>query len=70
MPAPGGDGYLMPGYNYDSVVALRAVDETVAASSGGSSGIPGWTWLVVAVGAVVLMVVLARRGRRRELGED
>lgn len=70
VPAPGGDGYLMPGYNYDSVVALRAVDETVAASSGGSSGIPGWTWLVVAVGAVVLMVVLARRGRRRELGED
>ncbi|HEX7247489.1 MAG TPA: ABC transporter substrate-binding protein, partial [Actinomycetota bacterium] len=70
VPAPGENGYLMPGYNYDSVVALRAVDATVAASSGGSSGIPGWIWLVVAVGAVALIVGFSRRGRRRELGED
>jgi len=69
VPAPGADGYLMPGYNYDSVVALRSVSESVAASSGGSSGIPGWIWLVAGVGLVAVIVVLSRRGRRRELDE-
>ena len=70
VPAPGTDGYLMPGYNYDSLVALRSVDSTVAASSGGSSGIQGWVWLVAGVGIVAMIVMVTRRGRRRELGED
>jgi peptide/nickel transport system substrate-binding protein len=69
VPAPGESGYLMPGYNYDSLVALRAVDDSVAASSGGSSGIPGWIWLVAGVGIAAFIVVMARRGRRRELDE-
>ncbi len=69
VPAPGADGYLMPGYNYDSLVELRSVDESVAASSGGSSGIPGWIWLGLGLGIVAVIVVLARRGRRRELEE-
>ena len=69
VPAPGADGYLMPGYNYDSLVELRSVSESVAASSGGSSGIPGWIWLVAGVGIVAVIVVFSRRGRRRELDE-
>lgn len=69
VPAPGAGGYLLPGYNYDSLVELRPVSESVASSSGGSSGIPGWLWLAAAVGIVALIVVLSRRGRRRELDE-
>ena len=69
VPAPGADGYLMPGYNYDSLVKLRSVSESVAASSGGSSGIPGWVWLVAGVGIVAVIVGFSRRGRRRELNE-
>jgi peptide/nickel transport system substrate-binding protein len=69
VPNPGDDGYLLPGYNYDSLVSLRAVDDSVAATSGGSSGIPGWIWLVGGVVVVAGIVVLSRRGRRRELDE-
>lgn len=69
VPAPGAGGYLLPGYNYDSLVELQPVSESVASSSGGSSGIPGWLWLAAAVGIVALIVVLSRRGRRRELDE-
>lgn len=69
VPAPGADGYLLPGYNYDSLVQLQPVSESVASSSGGSSGIPGWLWLAGAVGIVAAIVVLSRRGRRRELDE-
>jgi peptide/nickel transport system substrate-binding protein len=69
VPAPGDDGYLLPGYNYDSVVELRAVSDAVAGSSGGSSGIPGWLLLVTGVGIVAVIVALSRRGRRRELDE-
>lgn len=69
VPAPGADGYLLPGYNYDSLVELRPVSESVAGSSGGSGGIPGWIWLAAGVGVVAAIVVLSRRGRRRELDE-
>jgi peptide/nickel transport system substrate-binding protein len=69
VPNPGDDGYLLPGYNYDSLVSLRAVDESVAATSGGSSGIPGWIWLVAGLAVVAVIVVMSRRGRRRELDE-
>jgi len=69
VPNPGEDGYLLPGYNYDSLVSLRAVDESVASTSGGSSGIPGWVWLLGAAALVAVIVVMSRRGRRRELDE-
>jgi peptide/nickel transport system substrate-binding protein len=69
VPAPGDDGYLLPGYNYDSLVALQPASETVASTSGGSSGIPGWVWLAGAVVIVGAIVALSKRGRRRELDE-
>ncbi|HEY5860974.1 MAG TPA: hypothetical protein VIX62_11870, partial [Actinomycetota bacterium] len=69
VPNPGDDGYLLPGYNYDSLVSLRAVDDSVAATSGGSSGIPGWLWLVAGAAVVAVIVVMSRRGRRRDLDE-
>ena len=69
VPAPGAGGYLLPGYNYDSLVELRPVDDTVAGSSGGAGGLPGWAWLAVAVLTAGLIVSTSRRTRRRELEE-
>ncbi|MGZ8580855.1 MAG: ABC transporter substrate-binding protein [Actinomycetota bacterium] len=69
VPAPGAGGYLLPGYNYDSLVELRPVDDTVAGSSGGAGGLPGWAWLAAAVVTAGLIVSTSRRTRRRELEE-
>ncbi|MEZ0234095.1 MAG: ABC transporter substrate-binding protein [Actinomycetota bacterium] len=69
VPAPGADGYLLPGYNYDSLIELRPVDDTVAGSSGGAGGLPGWAWLAAAVVTTGLIVSTSRRTRRRELEE-
>jgi peptide/nickel transport system substrate-binding protein len=67
-PAPGEHGYLMPGYNYDSLVSVHPV----ASSSGtaaSSSSVPGWIWLVAIAGITLIVVVVVRRGRRRDLDE-
>jgi peptide/nickel transport system substrate-binding protein len=66
VPAPGANGYLLPGYNYDSLLSIHLV--SAAAPSGGSS-VPGWIWLVAIVVVAAVVVVLVRRGRRRELQE-
>jgi peptide/nickel transport system substrate-binding protein len=68
VPAPGANGYLLPGYNYDSVVELRPVSAS-AGGSAPSTGVPGWIWLVAVGAVVVLVVVMIRRGRRRSLDE-
>jgi peptide/nickel transport system substrate-binding protein len=66
VPAPGPHGYLTPGYNYDSLVAVHPV-ATSTSSSSGSSSVPGWLWLVV-IGVLALITFLfVRRGRRRDL---
>ena len=68
VPAPGEHGYLMPGYNYDSLVSVHPV----ASSSGtaaSSSSVPGWIWLVAIAGIALIVVVVMRRGRRRDLDE-
>lgn len=67
-PAPGEHGYLMPGYNYDSLVSVHPV----ASSSGtaaSSSSVPGWIWLVAIAGIALVVVVVVRRGRRGDLDE-
>jgi len=67
-PAPGANGYLMPGYNYDSLVSVHPV----ASSSGtaaSSSSVPGWIWLVAIAGIALIVVVVVRRGRRGDLDE-
>ncbi len=66
IPAPGAHGYLMPGYNYDSLVAVRPVATSTEGATG-SSSVPGWLWLVVIGGIAVISTLLVRRGRRRDL---
>ena len=63
---PGPDGYLLPTYNYDTWLYLHPIGET---SSSGSSGIPGWVWLIAAVVIVGIVVVAMRRGRKIEPDE-
>ena len=66
-PAPGPHGYLLPGYNYDSLVTLRPVG---AGDTGAPSGlVPGWVWLIVVAVVAGISVFFFRRGRRRELDE-
>jgi len=68
-PAPGPRGYLMPGYNYDSLISVHPVATSTSSSTGGSSSVPGWLWLAV-IGAIALvMIVFVRRGRRRDLDQ-
>ena len=68
VSAPGPNGYLMPGYNYDSLVAVHPV-ATSTGSSSDPSGVPGWLWLVI-IGAIAGgTILLVRRGRRRDLDE-
>ena len=67
-PAPGPNGYLMPTYNYDSLVSVHPV-ATSTSRAAGSSSVPGWLWLA-AIGAIALVtIVFVRRGRRRELDQ-
>jgi peptide/nickel transport system substrate-binding protein len=68
VPAPGADGYLLPGYNYDSLVELRAVSASAAAETG-RVGVPGWIWLVGIAGVVVAGSVIVLRGRREDADE-
>ncbi len=66
--APGENGYILPTYNYDSLISVRPVTGS-AGSSGKSSSLPGWIWIVavVAVGGGVFLIT--RRGRRKEMDE-
>jgi peptide/nickel transport system substrate-binding protein len=66
--APGANGYLLPGYNYDSLVAVHPVEGATLGSSA-SSSVPGWIWIVVAAVIAAGVVLLMRRGRRDRLDE-
>ena len=68
VPAPGPNGYLMPGYNYDSLIAVHPVASSSGTAST-SSGVPGWLWLVVIGGIGAISIWFVRRGRRRDLDE-
>jgi peptide/nickel transport system substrate-binding protein len=62
-PAPGQNGYLLPGYNYNSVVSVRPVE---GATESSTPGVPAWVW-GLGLAAVVLLIVRGRiRGRREE----
>jgi peptide/nickel transport system substrate-binding protein len=66
VPAPGEHGYLLPGYNYDSLLSLHLV--AGASAVGSSAGLPAWLWIafvVVAIGAAVLLF-----RRRRGVDEE
>jgi peptide/nickel transport system substrate-binding protein len=64
--APGPQGYLLPTYNYDSLVSLRPIE---GSSAGGSTGLPGWLWVVAALAVVGVVVVVVARGRRTGVDE-
>jgi peptide/nickel transport system substrate-binding protein len=67
-PAPGPQGYLLPSYNYTSLLKIRPVaNATTAAES--TPGLPGWIWIAVvgvAVAGIALLVVRTRRGQHDE----
>jgi peptide/nickel transport system substrate-binding protein len=67
VPAPAGDGYLIPGYNYDSLVAVHPVSATSAKSS--SPGLPASVWIIALVVLAGVAVVLLRARRRVPLDE-
>ena len=69
-PAPGEQGYLLPGYNYESAITVRPVAGAVTAQAASSEGgVPAWVWIAVAVVLVAVGIAIARRNRRRELEE-
>ncbi len=67
-PAPGANGYLLPSYNYNSLVTVRPVGSS-AGGSPSSPGFPAWLWIGT-LGAIVaislLTIVRGRRARERE----
>jgi peptide/nickel transport system substrate-binding protein len=65
-PSPGSDGYLLPTYNYDTLLTIKPVE---GAAASGSSSVPGWVWIVVAAVIAVVAIVIVRRGRRVEPDE-
>jgi peptide/nickel transport system substrate-binding protein len=64
--SPGPNGYLLPTYNYDSLVTLKPVGETTSSSS---TSLSGWVWVVAAAAVAGIVVVVVRRGRRAEADE-
>jgi len=61
VPAPGAHGYLLPGYNYDSLTSLRLV--AGASGSVSSPGLPAWLWIALIVGVLAVSVLVFRRRR-------
>ena len=67
-PAPGKNGYLLPGYNYHSLLSIRPVSGA-ATNTSASPGPPVWIWLA-AVAVIGLVVAISiRRGRLEEREE-
>jgi peptide/nickel transport system substrate-binding protein len=64
--APGANGYLLPTYNYDSLLSLQPIS---GATSGSSTGLSIWVWVAVAAALVGVVIVVVRRGRRTEVDE-
>jgi peptide/nickel transport system substrate-binding protein len=62
-PAPGEEGYLLPGYNYNSLVSVRPVEGAEEASTPGP---PAWAW-GLALAVVAILIVRGRIRGRREL---
>jgi peptide/nickel transport system substrate-binding protein len=66
-PAPGDDGYLLPGYNFNSLLTVHPVE---GASAPSKPGLPAWIWIVAVAIVAVIGVRLATRGRRVRAGDD
>jgi len=64
VPHPGDHGYLLPSYNYDSMVNVRPVVASEHASET-STGVPGWLWVAGGGAAAAILYATVTRGRRR-----
>jgi peptide/nickel transport system substrate-binding protein len=69
VPSPGADGYLLPTYNYDTLVELRPVASSTSTGAPASPGVPGWVWVAV-VGGIVAVVVGVAASRRRGVSDE
>jgi peptide/nickel transport system substrate-binding protein len=69
-PAPGDNGYLLPSYNYHSLVTVRPVTTSSGAPPAATSpGFPVWVWgaaIAVVVALIAVSVVRGRRDREAE----
>jgi peptide/nickel transport system substrate-binding protein len=63
-PSPGRNGYLLPTYNYNSVVTVRPV--AGSSTSAASPGLPAWVWIAGALLVAAIAAATVTRGRRRE----
>ena len=59
-PAPGAKGYLLPTYNYDTLLSVHPV---VGASESSSPSLPPAAWIVLVIVAAVALVGVLRRRR-------
>jgi peptide/nickel transport system substrate-binding protein len=66
-PSPGQDGYLLPTYNYDTLLTAKPI--AGVSTSGSSSSLPGWVWAVIVVVIAAIVVLIVRRGRRADVEE-
>jgi peptide/nickel transport system substrate-binding protein len=65
-PAPGEHGYLLPSYNYDSLLSAHPV---VGSSGSSSPSVPIGVWIVVAI-AVIAGVAIGLMRRRRTADDE
>lgn len=63
VPTPTDHGYLLPSYNYDSLVKIRPV--TGSAATPAAAGLTGWIWGAAAAVVALAGGALVVRGRRR-----
>ncbi len=68
-PAPGPQGKLIFGYNYDSYVSVVPVTAT-SGDAGTGSGVSPWIFVLIAAAAVVVVGVVVVRGRRPDDDEE
>ncbi len=65
--APGPDGYITPVYSFETLLTVRPVSSTAAATS---RGFPTWLWAAAAgtLAALLLLSTLRKRSRRAAEG--
>ncbi len=66
-PAPGPQGYLLPTYNYETLLTVRPVE---GLRTGASTSLSGWVWLIAIAVVTAIVVVTVRRGRRADIDEE